>query len=195
MPSLSGSEPFHHAGRPLGFDLTAFWFWSSSNLMGNALRGLVAEYLVAQAVGAADGTRLEWDACDVRTPSGLRIEVKTSGRIQTWEQRRPSAIKFDIAPKFPWDARTNVYGKTRCRSADVYVFAIHKHEDRATADPLDVSQWEFLVLPTRVLNERCPAQKSIALASLRRLGPASATFGELRQALQGVAPHEPGITR
>jgi hypothetical protein len=116
----------------------------------------------------------------VTTPTGLRIEVKCSGRIQTWKQTGLSTIRFDIAEKLPWDAQTNTLGTVRCRPASVYVFAIHKHEDRATADPLDVAQWEFLVLPARAL----PAQKSIGLVSLLKLNPVSAGFEGLARAAE-----------
>lgn len=51
----SGGEGFHATGRPLGFDLLSFWQWSCSDLVGNALRGLVAEYLVARAVKGDGG--------------------------------------------------------------------------------------------------------------------------------------------
>jgi hypothetical protein len=77
------------------------------------------------------------------------------------------------------EAATNVMAETALRTADLYVFAVHAHRDKATADVLDVLQWEFLVLPVAVLNERCPRQKSIGLAPLLKLGPVKAGFREL----------------
>lgn len=62
------------------------------------------------------------------------------------------------------------------RPADVYVIAVHAHQDKATLDPLDVDQWDFYVLPTSVLNEKVPTQKSIALSSLLKLGPTKVGF-------------------
>lgn len=41
----------------------------------NNVRGDLAEFLVARAVGAT-GPRVEWDAYDVLAPDGTRIEVK-----------------------------------------------------------------------------------------------------------------------
>ena len=46
----SGQEPFHDGSRPLGFDLLNFWQWSTSDLVSNTTRGVIAEYLVAQAL-------------------------------------------------------------------------------------------------------------------------------------------------
>ena len=180
---LTGAEPFHAAGEPIGFDLLSFWRWSCSYLASNALRGVIAEYLVAQAVGAAKGVRTEWDAYDVVTAGGLKVEVKSSAYIQTWKQDDLSRISFDIAAKKGWDAATNTSATTARRSADIYVFALHAHKDKATIDPLDVTQWQFFVLSTSVLNERCPKQKTIALSSLLKLGPTKVGFAELGPAI------------
>jgi hypothetical protein len=78
------------------------------------------------------------------------------------------------------------------RSADVYVFVVHAHQDKVTLDPLDVDQWEFYVLPTQVLNERVPTQKSITLASLLKLGPTKVWFEGLREAIDALDPASQG---
>jgi hypothetical protein len=83
----SGDEPFHAAGRPIGAELGDFWRWAFSDLTSNALRGVLAEYLVARALGADRGARTEWDACDVCAPDGTRIEVKSAAYLQSWSQR------------------------------------------------------------------------------------------------------------
>lgn len=183
---LTGAEPFHRSGQHLGFDLRSFWQWACSDINGNALRGLVAEYLVGRAVGGDGGVRTEWHAYDVVTSSGLKVEVKTSAYLQTWKQEKLSAISFDIAPKRGWDAATNTMADTASRSANVYVFAVHSHKDKATLDPLDADQWEFYVLPAAVLDERVPGQKTIALSSLLKLRPKKVGFDGLADAIGGL---------
>jgi hypothetical protein len=74
----SGAEPFHDASQDLGFDLLSFWRWSASDIVSNATRGILAEYLVARAVGAAKGVREEWAAYDLLCPDGTTIEVKSA---------------------------------------------------------------------------------------------------------------------
>jgi hypothetical protein len=44
----SGWESFHANGQPLRFDLLSCWQWMASDLVSNATRGRVAEYLVAR---------------------------------------------------------------------------------------------------------------------------------------------------
>ena len=43
----SGRERFHDGTADLGYDLLTFWQWSSSDLLSNSMRGVLAEYLVS----------------------------------------------------------------------------------------------------------------------------------------------------
>ena len=74
----TGDESFRDGDRFFGFTVLDFWKWSGSDLLSNAARGVLAEFLVAQAIGVTDSLRVEWDA------KGL------------------------IAPQRGWDASTNV---------------------------------------------------------------------------------------
>lgn len=188
---LTGAEPFHVEGKPLEFDVLSFWSWSASDLAGNAMRGVLAEYLVARALGLRTGVRTEWDACDLRMPDGTRVEVKSAAYLQSWSQRSHSRIGFDIAVRRGWDAATNSSATVASRSADVYVFALLEHRDKTTLDPLDVSQWRFYVMLARRLDEACPGQKRIGLGSLERLAPAPVRYGELRGAIEAAARAAP----
>ena len=68
-----------------------------------------------------------------------------------------------------WDRETNKFDHEKKRQADVYVFALLFHKDKETVNPLDISQWEFFVLPTKVLDQRERSQYSITLPSLKKL--------------------------
>jgi hypothetical protein len=182
----TGSEAFHASGQPLGFDVLDFWRWSSSDLVGNALRGVLAEFLVARALNLATDCRVEWDACDLRTPNGFAIEVKSAAYVQSWTQARPSRISFGIQPGYGWDAATNTSAVERRRSADVYVFCVLHHGDRETLDPLNVQQWRFYVLPTRVLDQTILLQKTISLSALLALKPAECEYEGLADAVGEV---------
>ena len=182
----TGNERLHVGGRPLKETLLDFWRWSGSDLMSNTARGVLAEFLVRSALGTTDKVRVEWDAYDLLTPSGVKVEVKHSAYIQSWHQNDFSRISFDIARKEGWDARTNEIDPTQKRHADVYVFCLLAHKDQDTVDPLNLDQWRFFVLGTSVLNDRCGEQKSIGLASLQELRPETVTYDGLREAVERV---------
>lgn len=182
-----GDESFRDGARDLGFDLIGFWQWSCSDLVSNATRGILAEYLVAQALGVADGVREEWAAFDLTAADGTRIEVKSAAYIQSWHQERPSSITFRVPKTRAWDRESNRQGVDARRQADVYVFALLAHQDQASIDPLDLSQWAFFVVPTAQLDNRTRSQHSITLNSLRALAGEPVTFSELRHAVQQAA--------
>ncbi len=132
-----GTERLHSAGADLGFDLLGFWKWSVSDLVSNATRGRLAEYIIATAIGAADGVRDEWAAYDLLDPRGISIEVKSAAYIQTWHQDRLSTICFNCAPSRAWDPETDRQSDVKRRQAEAYVFALLAHQHQATSDPPD----------------------------------------------------------
>jgi hypothetical protein len=73
-----GDEQFHASNDELGFSIKDFWIWSSSDLMNNVTRGHLAEFIVAKAIGTAEGVRNEWATYDLTTPTGIKVEVKSA---------------------------------------------------------------------------------------------------------------------
>jgi len=179
---LDGDEPFRLASERLPFSVHDFWSWSISDLVSNATRGILAEYIVAKACGVdTSQPRGEWAAVDLETPEGVSIEVKSSAYIQSWHQNEYSKISFGVPKTRKWDPETNRQGKEPERTADVYVFAVLAHRDQATIDPLNLDQWEFYVLPTATLDARKRSQHSITLPSLKKLNAGPYGFSTLRE--------------
>lgn len=167
-----------------GATISEFWQWAYSNLMDNAERGIFAEWLVAKALGAADDTRTEWDKYDIQTRSGVCVEVKSSGYIQSWEQKKLSEIVFNVPQTIGWDREKNTYGQERKRQADVYIFCVHKHKEQETADPLNLNQWDFYVLDTKTLDKKINKQKTLTLKKLIALGAISTTYEHLNETVE-----------
>ena len=179
----SGAEPFHRNGQALDLDVLSFWQWSASDLLSNATRGILAEYLVSHALGDSKGVRAEWDPFDVSTESGIQIEVKSSAYIQSWYQEKLSRISFGVRPTLGWDAATSMREDERRRQADVYVFCLLDHKDQETIDPLNVEQWRFFVIPTVRLDAELGEQQSIGLNGLQKIGVEEADYSDLSDAV------------
>ncbi len=166
----TGRERFSFAGQHLEADLLAFWQWSVS-LLSNASRGRLAEYIVALALDVPCEVRAEWDAYDLETRDGIKVEVKSAAYVQSWAQPRPSRISFGCQC-------TALLGDTAesrrvsQRRSDVYVFSLLQESERSRVNPMALEQWEFYVVSTLLMNERFPAQKSISLAVVRSLASA-----------------------
>ncbi|WP_195985134.1 hypothetical protein [Clostridium sp. D33t1_170424_F3] len=96
-------------------------------------------------------------------------------------QKDLSKLLFRIQPTLGWDNKTNKFDSIKKRQADVYVFCVHNHVEQKTANPLDLKQWNFYLLSTRILNEKAGNQKSITLSSLLKIGAISCDYVELHE--------------
>ncbi|QQS35138.1 MAG: hypothetical protein IPM56_12875 [Ignavibacteriales bacterium] len=176
----SGKEFLTVHGEKTNFKLLDFWIWTASDIVSNAIRGKFAEFIVGTAVGINfDNVRTEWDAFDLLTPDGKKIEVKSSSYLQSWCQKKFSSILFSIKPARYWDASTNIQEISPKRHADVYVFCLLKHKVQETLDPLKMEQWDFYVLPTFKLDLHKKSESSITLNSLKKL-TSSVNYHDLR---------------
>lgn len=163
-----------------------FWSWAYSDLLSNGNRSVLGEFLVAAALGVIDRPRVEWDVVDLRYRE-KGIEVKTSGYLQSWSvqhSRSVSRVVFSIARSRPWDATINVYGSEPVRSSECYVFCVYTEleHDRAHANILDLSKWEFYIMPTSEIDARWGNQKRIVLGELRK-ACSPVDFSHLRQSI------------
>jgi len=183
-----GDEHFHSDGAPLDYCFQEFWRWSVSDLVSNATRGILAEFMVAKALGiSTDSVRDEWAAYDLTSPEGVRVEVKSAAYLQTWNQRTLSTIRFLTHKTKAFNPDTNTQDQESKRQADVYVFALLTHKDKATIDPLNVNQWCFYVVPTATLDRRKRSQYSITLKTLDQLCGGSVTHSQLHHSVVQAA--------
>jgi len=175
LPSIkadlkSGRERLIYNEEETEFTLLDFWRWGFSDILSNATRGKLAEFIVATAVGADLKTPSdEWGAYDLLTPDGIKVEVKTSAFIQSWAQKDYSKPVFSIRPAKYWDQDNGMSDGKAKRHADVYVFCLLKEKDQSKINPLILDQWEFYVVPTTTLNNYKRSSYSITLPSLCKL--------------------------
>ena len=168
LTQKTGEEAITNNGFITPYNLLDFWRWSVSDILSNATRGRLAEFIVGTAMNIDNEiVRKEWDAYDLKTKDGIKIEVKSSSYIQTWSQKKFSNIIFSIKSSRALDGDTQL-GEPK-RQADVYVFCVLKHKDQETIDPLKLEQWEFYVLPTYKLDNYKRSKSSITLNSLNKL--------------------------
>lgn len=121
---------------------------------------------------------------DLTSPSGRRIEVKSAAYLQSWTEDYFSHIIFDIAPKRAWDPRSG-YSPEKARHSDLYVFCLYTARSREQSI-MNLDLWEFYVLPTSVLDQHRPSQKSIGLNSLLSLKPIKSNFQNLGNTIETI---------
>lgn len=173
----TGMEPIYDDKGKQISSVLEFWQWAYSDIIGNIERGHFAEYLVARALDAAKDTRGEWDKYDVLTNDDISIEVKSSGYVQTWQQKGKSKIAFSIRPTRAFNSKANAYEREIKRQAQIYVFCVHNYEKKDEGlNPLDMKQWDFYILPTEKLNMEVKEQKTISLQKIIKLGAEKCSY-------------------
>lgn len=163
---LSGDEKFTGMA---GTTVLDFWQFALGDLRMNNARGYLAEFLVGKALGIDNLKRVEWDSYDLLF-GDITIEIKSSAYLQSWDQKKISALSFSGLQGTRYHPRAPGNGMDpagRRFNAMVYVFCAHTEIEHATYDQLNVFQWEFHVVPRSVL--AATGLKSLGIAKVREL--------------------------
>ncbi len=150
-----------------------FWRWAYSDFLMNIERATFAEYIVGYALGETEkegATRRTWDCVD-HEYNHKKIEVKAAGFAQRFKRgKKRSAPTFNIEKHtcIPYGEPSAPPGAPVDRWADCYVFCVHTETDSKTANPLDLSKWEFIVMSTVDINRIFGGQKTVSLSVLEK---------------------------
>lgn len=177
----TGEEVLTNGGELTPIVLKEFWSWAYSDVLTNAIRGVFAEFLVLKALGIRLPYRKEWEAYDLRSRGGLRLEIKSSAYVQSWKQKTYSTIQFNIQPTQGWDSTTGEISHDKRRQADVYIFCVLHERDPGKVNPLELSQWIFYIVETQTLDKTVKTQKTITLRSLLQLHPIITDYEHLNE--------------
>lgn len=183
-----GNEPFLVGGKPISITMNDYWRWAYSDLADSRNRSVMAEFIVASSIGAAhldtDTSRSAWKQYSLLSPDGYKLEVQSAAYVQSWDTEHPDHISFQIAPsRMPDNTGKPKLDTPLQRKSDVYIFCIYKAMEKDES-PLDLDLWEFYVLPTSVLDDTKPVQKTITLPSLMKLEPVWCDYYGIEEAIQ-----------
>lgn len=180
------NQKFISKNKHLDFDVSNFWQWALSDLIENRNRGILAEYIVKQALKIKQNTRLEWEAYDLKTKNGIKIEIKSSAYFQAWKQKRKSNITFGIAPTKTL-LNNNNYSKEKKRHSDIYIFCLFDVSNENTKlEPLNLDQWTFFLVKKMTLDIKDKNQGSISLSSLKTLEHICCKYEDLEKEFKRI---------
>ena len=133
---------------------------------------------MARTIGSEAAVRNDWAAYDLKTPSGVKVEVKSSAYLQSWHQATVSTPTFSIRKAREWSPETNELSEERLRHSNVYVFCLLAYRgEKRLLDPLDLSQWEFYVVKTSELDRMFGERASISINQVKTLSQAYSVNG------------------
>lgn len=186
LEPLSFQTPDRPTLTPSGVRALAYQSVFGDRLVANNFRGVIAEALVAASLDPTwRWCSNDYSGWDFDRQDGVRLEVKQSAVLQTWneEDRKRSACRFDIKPRKRCYV-DSIWHEQAGRNADIYVLAQH-HVADATADHARPDQWRFFVIAERAL----PAQRSLGLPAASKLSTAY-SHEDFAMAVQDLAATE-----
>ena len=185
VKKLSGLETFKNSGNK-NFSVLDFWQYGFSNLNSNVLRGVLAEFLIENALKDKKEIliRNPWGDWDAMLENGTKIEAKCCSYIQDWDQDKLSKISFAGLKRksLYWSSAVSEYPRQpEDYKSDIYILSLLKHQDPQTLDILDMDQWCFYVLKKDDLKRITNDGKSISIGKLQKNNIEPVSFEELGQ--------------
>jgi hypothetical protein len=181
----------------------------SGRLLDNTLRGLWCEFMMCEALGPeCRPVGLAWHPWDLQigsdsegTPERIRIQVKNSAVLQSWNEieGKASTPLFNLT----WRRRPAYFDRTHpgvpCEQegflCDLFILCHHPAADWTVADHREPAQWRFYLVPVvgpprAVSDAEIAAMRSGVLSS----GKPSSTQrrpGTLESGIRGRRPIHP----
>lgn len=191
----NGNENLINDGKYLPYSMLNYWQWAYSNLLQNLQRGTFAEFivrcsLIENGIDVPSERYTSIQPYDIEGPTipalgrKSRLEVKSAAFVQLWDIRHPDRANYLIAPaKMPDEKGDYNENAPRQRNNDIYVFTLYTATDRRS-NILDLSWWQFFVLPTFKIEEdaKLSKQKTISLKTVKQLCEAQ-SFDTLCQSI------------
>ena len=183
MKKITENTLFVNGDESLGMTMLDFWKYQYSNIYD--IQEYVAEFIIGKALGINEPMNRDgWTLWDIDY-KGKRIEVKQTICYHSWQEKIANGKisqqrTFSITPAFTrYKDSTTSYE----RQNDIYVFCLNTGNDEEDSYPLDMANWEFYVVPTKIINDNCTSeQKTISLGKVRKLAPLT-RFNELKNVI------------
>ena len=181
-PLLTGDERFTNNGEEVELKLLDFWRFQYSNVWD--LQGDIAEFIVAKALEIeVPYNRNGWSLYDIDY-KGYRIEVKQTSDWHSWniDGYTQKAPRFGIGKAYSEYKDPNTIYE---RQNDIYVFCHLKGNDAKSANPMTLSAWDFYVIATKLINDKCGDSKTISFSRVRKFAD-SVSYNELHNKIDAV---------
>ena len=183
---MTGKEIFTLNGESVDFDFLDFWRFHYSNIYD--LQDKIAEFIVSKALGISAAQNDQyWTLWDV-SYRDKRIEVKETSYYHSFNQEgRVSKQRVFGITKANGSYDPDKSGNNEfCRQNDVYVFCLNTGDTRESSNPLNLNNWEFYIVPTAVINEKCGDNKTISLGRIKSMGFSAKRYDEIRAEIDNI---------
>ena len=182
---LNGTENFTDKGTPIGLSIKDFWQFQYSNLWD--MQEYIAEFLVAKALGFNTPQNCNgWTLWDI-SYKNKRIEIKTTAYYHSWRNDGKVSLQrvFGITKAYSkYKDPTSEYK----RQNDIYIFCLNLGNTKEESNPLHLENWQFYIVPTKIINERCKDNKTVSLSHIQKITKSTVgiSYTNLKQEIDNI---------
>ena len=161
-------EKFSFNNSELDFGILDFWESKYFNIYN--MQEVIAEFLIEKALRIEKAQNTDyWTLYDILYRE-CRIEIKQTSYYHPWNENGniSNIRRFNITKansKYEYKDLENKFE----RQNDIYVFCLNTGNTKETSNPMNLNNWEFYIVPTKVINEECRNNKTISLNKVRKL--------------------------
>lgn len=165
---MIGNEKFILNNNKLDFGILDFWIYKYSNIYN--MQEVIAEFIVEKALNIEKSYNTDyWTLFDILYRN-CRIEIKETSYYHPWNEngKVSNQRSFGIT-KANSNYENNGSENKFERQNDIYVFCLNTGTTKESSNPMNLNNWEFYIVPTSVINEKCSNNKTISLNKVRQL--------------------------
>ena len=165
---MIGNEKFILNNNKLDFGILDFWIYKYSNIYN--MQEVIAEFIVEKALNIEKSYNTDyWTLFDILYRN-CRIEIKETSYYHPWtENGKVSNQRSFGITKANSNYENNGSENKFERQNDIYVFCLNTGTTKESSNPMNLNNWEFYIVPTSVINEKCSNNKTISLNKVRQL--------------------------
>ena len=151
---LKGTEHFLLNGAETDLSVNDFWQWYFSDMID--IKSKLAEYLVTKAIDCGEPFNTGYWSSHTVYYWERRIEIRSASYMRSSCDRSPSLKNVRHI-----DIRT--------REGDMYIFCLLPGKTRKSADPLNLNNCRFYIVPMWYIDKVCMKYRTIQMEKVMRL--------------------------
>lgn len=178
---MKKNEKFIFNNNELDFGILDLWESKYSNIFN--MQDVIAEFLVEKALGIDKAQNTDyWTLYDILY-RGCRIEIKQTGYYHPWNENGEisNIRRFGITMANSNYEFEDMENKIE-RQNDIYIFCLNTGETKENSNPMNIANWEFYIVPTKIINNICGDNKTIGLNKVREISK-KVTYDKIKETI------------
>lgn len=165
---MTGNEKFIFDDKELDFGILDFWKYKYSNVWN--MQEYIAEFLIEKSLGLEKSHNTDsWTLYDINYRN-KRIEIKETSYYHLWNENGKISKQRVFGITMANSSYENSLEENKFeRQNDLYVFCLNIGKTKDESNPMNIKNWEFYIVPTKIINNVCGNNKTISLGKVKNI--------------------------